>query len=75
MEKVLLLMWLCTAVNQPYTCKLINPPQKFFKDEYSCTHFGYTHSVKIIERLGRETVNKYNFFTKFYCQVNPEEET
>ena len=38
-----------------------------FKTQYDCLHFGYAESQKKLEELGKEEVNKYGMYIKFYC--------
>ena len=45
-------------------------PQRF-NSQYDCLMFGYEESSKKMEEIGREEVNKYNMYIKFYC--TPEE--
>jgi hypothetical protein len=66
MEKFIIFMWLCTAT-ATIDCKLIKTERVKFKDAYSCTVYGYTHSAKLMRKFGREDVNKYNVYTKFLC--------
>ena len=46
---------------------MIETDIKYFKDEYDCVHYGYEHSVELIEKFGREDVNKLSLYTKFVC--------
>jgi len=66
MEKFILLMWLCTATT-PMDCRQIKTDRVQFTDQYSCTVYGYSHSLRIIRDLGKEKINQYNLFTKFLC--------
>ena len=68
MEKFIILMWLCTATNStPLNCKQIKTDRVKFVDQYSCTVYGYTHSLRVIRDLGKERINQNNLFTKFLC--------
>ena len=66
MEKFIMLMWLCTATT-PINCQQIKTDRVQFTDQYSCTVYGYSHSLRIIRDLGKEKINQYNLFTKFLC--------
>ena len=66
MEKFIILMWLCTATT-PMNCKQIKTDRVKFVDQYSCTVYGYSHSLRLIRDLGKEQINQYNLFTKFVC--------
>ena len=68
MEKFIILMWLCTATTStPLNCKQIKTDRVKFTDQYSCTVYGYTHSLRLIRDLGKDKINQYNLFTKFLC--------
>ena len=66
MEKFIILMWLCTATT-PMDCRQIKTDRVKFTDQYSCTVYGYSHSLRIIRNFGKEQINQYNLFTKFLC--------
>jgi len=68
MEKFIILMWLCTATTTtPLKCQQIKTDRVKFTDQYSCTVYGYTHSLRVIRDLGKDKINQYNLFTKFLC--------
>ena len=68
MEKFIILMWLCTATTStPLNCKQIKTDRVKFVDQYSCTVYGYSHSLRVIRNLGKEKINQHNLFTKFLC--------
>ena len=68
MEKFIILMWLCSATTStPLNCKQIKTDRVKFTDQYSCTVYGYSHSLRIIRDFGKEQINQYNLFTKFLC--------
>jgi len=68
MEKFIILMWLCSAtISTPLNCKQIKTERVKFSDQYSCTVYGYSHSLKVIRDLGRDQINQHNLFTKFVC--------
>jgi len=66
MEKFIILMWLCTTTT-PLNCQQIKTDRVKFTDQYSCTVYGYTHSIKLIRDFGRDKINEYKLFTKFAC--------
>jgi hypothetical protein len=37
------------------------------KNFYNCSISGYKESIKILENIGEEEVNKYDLYAKFYC--------
>ena len=68
MEKFIIVMWLCAATTStPLNCKQLETERVKFSDQYSCTVYGYSHSLKVIKDLGKDEVNQYNLFTKFVC--------
>ena len=38
-----------------------------FNSQYDCLMFGYEESMKKMKEIGKEDINKYNMFIKFYC--------
>jgi len=42
-----------------------------FESQYDCLKFGYEESLKKLDELGREEVNNFNMFIKFYCSPQP----
>ena len=38
-----------------------------FNTQYDCLMFGYEESIRKMEEIGREEVNKYNVFIRFTC--------
>ena len=68
MEKFIILMWLCSATTStPLNCQQIKTDRVKFADQYSCTVYGYTHSLRVIRNFGKEQINQHNLFTKFLC--------
>tara|TARA_R100000458_G_C8054086_1_gene99944 strand:- start:43 stop:204 length:162 start_codon:yes stop_codon:yes gene_type:complete len=41
--------------------------QDAFRTKYDCLTFGYQESLKKMEEIGREEVEKYGMYIKFYC--------
>ena len=61
-------MWLCTATTStPLNCQQLKTDRVQFTDQYSCTVYGYSHSLRVIRDLGRDQINQHNLFTKFLC--------
>jgi len=47
------------------------PPYEWpetFNTQYDCLMFGYEESMSKLKEVGREDVNKYGMFIKFYCE-------
>ena len=63
--KILLSLLICSGVAN--TC--LEPYQwpERFNSQYDCLMFGYEESMKKMIEIGREDINKYNMFVKFYC--------
>ena len=63
--KILLSLVICSYVQgvcmPPYTW----PEQ--FNTMYDCLTFGYEESLRKMEEIGREEVNKYNVYIRFTC--------
>ena len=66
--KILLSLIICSQVAG--TCMLPYQWPDTFKTQYDCLMFGYEESIKKMEEIGREEVNKYNMYIKFTC--NPD---
>ena len=63
--KILLSLIICSQVAG--TCM---PPYQWpdtFRTQYDCLMFGYKESIKKMEEIGREEVNKYNMYIRFTC--------
>jgi hypothetical protein len=63
--KILLSLVICSqlagACMEPYEW-----PQRF-DNQYDCLMFGYEQSAIKMREIGREEVNQYNMYIKFYC--------
>ena len=42
-----------------------------FDSQYDCLKFGYEESLRKLDELGKQEVNTYNMFIKFYCTPQP----
>ena len=66
--KFILTLIICSQVAgtciEPYTWP------DTFRTQYDCLTFGYEESLKKMKEMGREEVNKYNMYIKFYCTHN-----
>ena len=40
---------------------------ELFENQYECLTFGYEESLKKMKEIGREEVEKYGMYIKFYC--------
>ena len=64
--KILLTLIICSSV----AGDCIEPYQwpETFRTNYDCLMFGYEESMSKLKEVGREDVNKYGMFIKFYCE-------
>jgi hypothetical protein len=67
--KILLSLIICSQVAN--TCMPPYPWPDTFNTTYDCMIFGYEESLKKMEEIGRQEVNKHNIYIRFTC--NPEE--
>ena len=63
--KILLSLIICSQVAG--TCLDPYPWPTAFDTNYDCLKFGYEESLRKLESMGFDDVNKYNMFIKFYC--------
>ena len=63
--KILLTLIICSQVAN--TCMPPYPWPDTFNTTYDCMLFGYEESLKKMKEIGREDVNKYGMYIKFYC--------
>ena len=66
MTKFLLVIYLCSAVNQQ--CYQVNQQPFEYKDHWSCMRDGYGKSFELLySDTKRENVEEYKFYTKWSC--------
>ena len=63
--KILLSLIICSQVAG--TCMPPYPWPETFRTQYDCLTFGYEESLRKMEEIGREEVNKYNIYIRFTC--------
>ena len=63
--KILLSLIICSQVAG--TCMPPYPWPETFRTKYDCLTFGYEESLRKMEEIGREEVNKYNIYIRFTC--------
>ncbi len=63
--KILLSLLICSQVAG--TCLEPFDWPETFNTQYDCLMFGYEESGKKMKEIGREEVNKYGMYIKFYC--------
>jgi len=63
--KILLSLLICSQVAG--TCLEPFDWPETFNSQYDCLMFGYEESGRKMLEIGREDVNKYNMYIKFYC--------
>ena len=67
--KILLTLIMCS-----YTQSVCLEPYAWptpFTSTYDCMMAGYEESINKMKEIGREEVNKYNMYIKFYCTPQP----
>ena len=42
-----------------------------FATKYDCLHFGYEESIRKLEQIGREDINKHGMYIRFTCTPDP----
>jgi len=64
--KILLTLIICSSI----AGDCIDPYQwpETFRTNYDCLMFGYEESMNKLKEVGRDDVNKYGMFIKFYCE-------
>ena len=63
--KILLSLIICSSVAGD--CM---PPYEWpetFRTNYDCLMFGYEESMNKLKEVGREDVNKYGMYIRFFC--------
>ena len=63
--KILISLIICSSVAGECMPPLDWP--ETFRTKYDCLHFGYEESQRKLEEIGREDINKYGMYIKFYC--------
>ena len=63
--KILLSIIICSSVAGE--CMPPCPWPDTFNSQYDCLHFGYNESIKKLEEIGREDINKYGMYLRFTC--------
>ena len=65
--KILLSLIICSQVAN--TCLEPYPWPETFRTQYDCMVFGYEESLKKMQEIGKEEVNKYNVYIRFTCTL------
>ena len=63
--RILLSLIICSQIAG--TCMTPYQWPETFNTQYDCLMFGYEESIRKMEEIGREEVNKYNVFIRFTC--------
>ena len=63
--KILLSIIICSQVAG--SCLDPYPWPTTFNSQYDCLMEGYKQSIVKMKEIGREDVNKYGMYIKFYC--------
>ena len=67
--KILLSLIICSSIAGEW-----RPPYPWpdpFATKYDCLHFGYEESIKKLEQIGREEINKHGMYIRFTCTPDP----
>ena len=67
--KFLLSMIICSSVAGE--CMPPYPWPDPFATKYDCLHFGYEESIRKLEQIGREEINKHGMYIRFTCTPDP----
>ena len=70
MKYILSLVISSTFIN---TCMPPVTSTILYENTYNCLIDGYKNSIKIIESIGEEEVNKHDLYAKFVCIEKKEE--
>ena len=68
--KIILVLYMCSYVGSSCLPGLQWPNK--FDDMYDCMETGYSESMKKMEEVGREDVNKHEIFIRFACVEEQE---
>ena len=67
--KFLLSMIICSQVAG--ACMDPYPWPTTFNSQYDCLMKGYQESIRKLEQIGREDINKYGMYIRFTCTPDP----
>ena len=63
--KILLSIIICSSVAGE--CMPPFPWPEVFNTKYDCLYFGYEESIRKLEEIGREDINKHGMYIRFTC--------
>ena len=63
--KYILSLVICSSVSS--TCMPPVTSNIMYENTYNCLIDGYKNSIKIMESIGEEEVNKHDLYAKFVC--------
>ena len=67
--KILLSLIICSSVAGE--CMPPFPWPEVFNTKYDCLYFGYEESIRKLEEIGREDINKHGMYIRFTCTPDP----
>ena len=67
--KILLSLIICSSIAGE--CMPPYPWPDTFNTKYDCLHFGYEESIRKLEEIGREDINKHGMYIRFTCTPDP----
>ena len=65
--KFFLILWVCSAVHGTCLSPPITQPTAF-NTHYECVNAGYSKSLKMVQTMKREVVEKNRLFVAFNCK-------
>ena len=63
--KILLSLIICSSMAGE--CMPPYPWPDTFDTKYDCLHFGYEESIRKLEQIRREDINKHGMYIRFTC--------
>ena len=70
--KYILSLVICSSVSS--TCMPPVTSNIMYENTYKCLIDGYKNSIKIMESIGEEEVNKHDLYAKFVCIEQKQKE-
>ena len=65
--KYFLFLWVCSAINGSCITPPIQKAQPF-NSHYECVNAGHLDAMKMVQTMGRETIEKNRLFIAFNCK-------
>ena len=65
--KYLLILWVCSTMNQSCMSPPLQKPQAF-NSHYECVNAGYLDGLQMVQAMGEKIVEEQKLFVAFNCQ-------